>query len=229
MNISTFVTKYLVNFIGLFPLIFIGIVIYFGIQSQKKRIQTLELIAQTLGLQFNKSISFGWNKITGQTQDGTTQGSTWEMHGKYNGVVVCAFSRFESSGKRSYPYSYFVAYFTKPLEFNVRIKKDNVVSNFITNLFKFGEIKIDDPELDKKYFIQGDSKEKIAAYLKQPGIQQELDDFFTSNPLGSLTNQGVFAKYNGHILDEAKFREALKNVTDRVGKFEKGSNLSSAF
>jgi len=97
---------------------------------------------------------------------------------KISGAMSIAFGPL-AAGAQAVDYLRISVFFQKPLELGLRIYSEKWTDKFIKaiGLFKKQDLTIGNDDIDKKFIIQADEKEKAIALLARPEIQQQLLSF----------------------------------------------------
>ena len=211
------------NYIILFPILFAVGIIVFSLIAHKKRIEKLQNIASELGLEFKEQ-----EAITQPTQVDKWQreNDLWELSGTYRGIPIRIFAHSISHARNRTVLTYVVASFKKSFTGNLNISADNNFYKFVSFILP-QELKVGDESLDNKYFLQGDSADKMRSFLKLKGVENALDELFTFSNLISVHSDGIWAQTTGHLTDIHKMREILDFITSKVRIFEEAQQRES--
>lgn len=180
---------------------FIGLLGYF---ANKRRIEKLREMASLLGLHYAEGEEVPNDK-------------EWQISGTYNGNRIELFGKSEGHGKSRQTNTYVVTYFRKPHPHIFSISKDHAVFKLLSFILP-QDVEIGDESLDTKYYLKGESAEKLKTYLKQPGVENSLDELFAFSPMISVQQDGIWAKYPGHLVNDTKAREVLDMLANHVRK-----------
>ncbi len=183
---------------------FFGLIALFGYFANKRRIEKLREMASLLGLHYAEK-----DELQGDKE--------WQISGTHNGNRIELFGKSEGHGKSRQTNTYVVTYFRKPHTNIFSISKDHAMYKFLAFIMP-KDVEVGDESLDKKYYLKGESAEKLRTYLKQPGVENSLDELFAFSPMISVQQDGIWAKYPGHLVNDTKAREVLDTLTNHVRK-----------
>ena len=132
---------------ALFPLLFVGffgVIIWFGLNSSKKRQQLYRDSAAALGLECFASGKYGVPRLMG----------------RYRGHEVVVDQEIHGSGKHKTTYTRFKAQPLKPLPMGLNVSKEGLGGK-IGKFFGGQDIQVGDQRIDDALLIKGKSEMEV--------------------------------------------------------------------
>lgn len=153
--------------------------------------------------------------------------STWAMEGTYNAVPVRVELIVKSKQQSYIPNSdsvsvsnptrtsysrgtAYVAYFAKPLPFDVSIWQNIKLPAGFPPIQSTDKIETGDKELDQMLFIKGNDKNNIQEWLNANGRKQALKEIFQALPSITINNDGLRMR---DVSKKAEYNHLKNNLT----------------
>ncbi|MFT5583245.1 MAG: hypothetical protein ACI9VR_000823 [Cognaticolwellia sp.] len=188
---------------AMFPLLFVGffgMIIWFGLNSAKKRQQLYRDSAATLGLECFASGKWGIPRLMGQ----------------YRGFEVVVDQEIHGSGKHKTTYTRFKAQPLKPLPLGLNVSKEGLGSK-IGKFFGGQDIQIGDKRLDDALLIKGQSEVEVQKWFQQAGVGQAVMRFVRQGSQARLTDsEGGVILVLGHMGTTALLQRNLDALVDHL-------------
>ena len=188
---------------ALFPLLFVGffgVIIWFGLNSSKKRQQLYRDSAAALGLECFASGKYGVPRLMG----------------RYRGHEVVVDQEIHGSGKHKTTYTRFKAQPLKPLPMGLNVSKEGLGGK-IGKFFGGQDIQVGDQRIDDALLIKGKSEMEVQKWFQQPGFGQAVVRLVNQGSQARLTDsEGGVILVLGHMGSTALIQRNLDVLVDHL-------------
>ncbi len=188
---------------ALFPLLFIGffgVIIWFGLNSAKKRQKMYRDAATQLGLECFAKGTYGVPRLMG----------------RYRGFEVVVDQEIHGSGKHKTTYTRFKAQPLERLPSGLNVSKEGLGGK-IGKFFGGQDIQVGDKAVDDALLIKGTSEREVQEWFARPGVGQGVVRLVRQGSQARLTeSEGGVILILGHMGSIDLLRRHLDNLIDHM-------------
>ncbi|MBU1241269.1 hypothetical protein KKF84_00145 [Myxococcota bacterium] len=181
-----------------------------------------------LVLRFNMAKKKKWIDYAQRMKMAFTDGGIIGFHtieGKFKGCNITIQCKKEASVRSKSYFTHLELFFPAPLRTSFRLSKEGVLQK-LGNIMGLEDIKVDDPEFDRRFVIKGQEPHEIRALLNDE-VRSALLSLLALGGSVLINQEYLSIIYKGFVSDTQQLHntlEALKLGADILVKADKSLN-----